>query len=217
MSVKLYYAPGACSFVPHALLEISGAAFEPKSVKLHKGEQAAPEYLAMNPRGQVPVLVDGEQVITQILAIVGYIDDKFAGGRFLPKDPLQRARVMERLAWFNNTVHPTFTHIFMPQKFSADKASYDEIRAFNTEKFRECLAEIDGLCAKASPWLGGTEIGPLDLYALTLMRWGGIAGIDPKSWKHLWPHANMIAQHPAVAKVVERERLDLDVKPVKLG
>jgi hypothetical protein len=44
--------------------------FEPVLVKLHKGEQNEPEYRAVNPRGQVPVLVDGDAVITQILAIV---------------------------------------------------------------------------------------------------------------------------------------------------
>ena len=39
MSLQLYFAPGACSFVPHCLLELSGQAYEPKMVKLHKGEQ----------------------------------------------------------------------------------------------------------------------------------------------------------------------------------
>ena len=52
------------------------------------------------------------------------------------------------------------------------------------------------------------------MYALTLMRWGGYAGIDAKSWKHLWPHARKVAEHPAVAKAVARERLELDVKPL---
>jgi glutathione S-transferase len=214
MTLQLYFAPGACSFVPHALLEIAEVPFEPKLVKLHKGEQATPDYLAMNPRGQVPVLVDNGQVITQIVAIVDYIDHKYAGGRFLPADPLARARVIERLAWMNNTAHPTFTHVFMPGKFTADKAAQDQIRTFNAAKYREILAELDQVCAKASPWIARAEIGPLDLYALTLMRWGGYAGIDAKSWQHLWPHANKVAAHPAVARAVARERLDLDVKPV---
>jgi glutathione S-transferase len=214
MSLQLYYAPGACSFVPHALLEIAGVPFEAKMVKLHKGEQSTPEYMAMNPRGQVPVLVDNGTVITQILAIVGYINDKYAGGRFLPADPLARAKVMERLAIFNNTVHPTFTHVFMPGKFTDDKAAQGALRTYNAARYREHLGELDVLCATANPWLGGAEIGPLDLYALTLMRWGGMAGIAPRSWTHLWPHANKVAGHPAVAKAVERERLDLDVKPI---
>ncbi|HEX2546537.1 MAG TPA: glutathione S-transferase family protein, partial [Ramlibacter sp.] len=53
MTVKLYFAPGACSFVPHALLEEAGAQFEPVLVKLHKGEQNEPAFRAVNPRGQV--------------------------------------------------------------------------------------------------------------------------------------------------------------------
>ena len=55
MSLKLYFSPGACSFVPHVLLQLSGAAYEPAMVKLHKGEQHGEEYKAINPRGQVPV------------------------------------------------------------------------------------------------------------------------------------------------------------------
>src|SRR5206468_1192789 len=39
MTLKLYFAPGACSFVPHALLETTGTAFDAQMVKLHKGEQ----------------------------------------------------------------------------------------------------------------------------------------------------------------------------------
>lgn len=44
--MQLYFAPGACSFVPHAMLEDSGLAFEPMMVKLHKGEQNAEPFAA---------------------------------------------------------------------------------------------------------------------------------------------------------------------------
>ena len=77
MSLKLYFSPGACSFVPHVLLQLSGAAYEPAMVKLHKGEQHGEEYKAINPRGQVPVLVDDGKVITQIVAIILYLDQKY--------------------------------------------------------------------------------------------------------------------------------------------
>src|SRR5207302_2053046 len=74
MSLKLYFAPGACSFVPHTLLETAGAPYEPVLVKLHKQENLGPEFRAINPRGQVPVLVADGEVITQILAIVNWLD-----------------------------------------------------------------------------------------------------------------------------------------------
>jgi glutathione S-transferase len=215
MSLKLYFAPGACSFVPHAMLEIAGAGFEPTMVKLHKGEQQTPEYLALNPRGQVPVLVDGEAVITQILAIITFLNDKFPEMKFLPVEALAKAKTLETLAWFNNTVHPTFTHFFMPHKFGSDEATHADLRRFNAAQFKTCLQEIDAMAAGAAPWINGEHIGPLDLYALTLMRWGGYAGLDPTQWPSLWPHANRVAAHPAVARAVERERLQLNVYQAK--
>ena len=210
MSFKLYFAPGACSFVPHAMLEIAGASFEPVMVKLHKGEQQTPEYLAINPRGQVPVLVHDGVVITQILAIISYLSDQFPDPQFLPNAPLAKAKTLERLAWFNNTVHTTFTHFYMPQKFGRSDAAKADMQAFATERYLPLLQEIDALAAQAAPWIGCAQIGPLDLYALTLMRWGGYAGIDPTQFAHLWPHTNRVAAHPAVARAVERERLQLN-------
>ena len=143
MSLKLHFAPGACSFVPHALLELAGAPFEPALVKLHKGEQRSPEYLALNPRGQVPVLVDGGEVITQIVAILLHLDAKLPQAGILPASGLARTRALSTLAWMNNTVHPTFTHVFMPQKFTDDDAAQKAIREFGAARYRELLGEIE--------------------------------------------------------------------------
>lgn len=215
MALKLYFAPGACSFVPHTLLEATGTPYEPVLVKLHKGEQNSPEYRAINPRGQVPVLVDGDTVITQILAIVGYLDARFPERNFLPREPLARAKAIEALAWMNNTVHPTFTHVFMPFKFSDKPEVQAEIKAYNTQLYRPMLADLEAMAQQAGQqgraFLGGSEFGPLDAYALTLLRWGGYAGIDPTGFPVLWAHVQKVAQVPAVARAIERERLQLNV------
>ncbi|MFC5496674.1 glutathione S-transferase family protein [Caenimonas terrae] len=213
--MKLYFSPGACSFVPHTLLETAGEPFEPVLVKLHKGENFSPEYKAINPRSQVPVLVDGDQVITQIVAIVGHLADRFPQCGFIPRDPLARTRMLETLAWMNNTVHPTFTHIFMPQKFADSDAAKAELKAFNTRLYRGHLAELDALVARAQaqgkPYLAGDNFGPLDAYALTLARWGGIAGIDPTAFAATWAFVQRIAALPPVARAIERERLQLNL------
>jgi len=217
MSLKLYYAPGACSFIPHVLLETTGAAFEPIAVKLHKGEQQSPEYKAINPRGQVPVLVDDGQVVTQILAIIGYLNDRFPEMGYLPAEPLARARVMETLAWMNNTVHPTFTHIFMPQKFTDNAAIHGDLRSHSTGLYRGLLGELQALVQRAlaagQPWLGGDKFGPLDAYTLTLTRWGSMAGINPLDYPDLWAFVQKVAAEPGVARVIERERLQLNLYP----
>ncbi|MGE0348993.1 glutathione S-transferase family protein [Hydrogenophaga sp.] len=209
--MKLHFAPGACSFVPHAMLELAGADFEPSMVKLHKGEQRSPEYLALNPRGQVPVLVDDGQVITQIVAILLHLDAKLPQAGILPASGLARTRALQTLAWMNNTVHPTFTHVFMPEKFTDDEAAKAAIRAFAANTYRGLLGEIEALAAQASPWMMGEQPGALDAYALTLLRWGGYAGIDPAGYPATWGLVQRFAALPAVARAIERERLQLNV------
>ena len=159
MGLKLYYASGACSFVPHSSLELAGASFEPSPVKLHKGEQRAPEYLAINPRGQVPVLVDGDEVITQIPAIVLYLDARFPEAGLLPASGVARTRALQTLAWMNNTVHPTFTHVFMPHKFTGDEAAQKAVRAHAVDAYKGLLGEIEAMAQKASPWMAGAQPG----------------------------------------------------------
>ena len=213
--MKLYFGPGACSFVPHTLLEASGEPFEPVLVKLHKQENLGDEFRAVNPRGQVPVLVDGDATITQILAIVNYLDAKFPDAGFLPREPLERAKALETLAWMNNTAHPTFTHVFMPYKFVEGDAQQAAVKAHNAQLFRGILAEIEAMAQKMNAegrgFLAGNRFGPVDAYALTLLRWGGFAGHDPQQFPALWSHVQKVAQLPPVARAIERERLQLNV------
>jgi glutathione S-transferase len=219
MSLQLYFGPGACSFVPHVLLQAAGAEFEPKLVKLHKGEHQGEDYLALNPRGQVPVLVADGQAITQILAIVSYLAERFAAAQFLPSDAMAKAQVLSTLAWMNNSVHTTFTHIFMPHKFSSDEAAQASVKAHNMALFKAQIAELDALAARAqaaggqylAAAFGHDHLSALDAYHLTLVRWGSIAGIDPTQFKHAWRMVESFAAHPAVAAVIERERLKLNM------
>ncbi len=211
MTMKLYFSPGACSFVPHALLEMTGAAFEPQIVKLAAGEQKSAEYLAINPRGQVPVLVVDGQVLTQVVAICNYLNDRFPEHNLLPKEPMAKAQAMSTLAWMNNSAHTTFTHVFRPANFTASEGAVAEVKSFMTAKYMTVLRELDAMAAKAAPWFAGAHPGPLDLYATVLMRWGGYAGQDPTQLPNLWAHAQKVATLPAVARTIERERLQLNV------
>ena len=215
MNIELFFAPGACSFVPHAGLEVireaTGQEFSPHMVKLHKGEHKTPEYLAVNPEGLVPALkVDGKP-LTQIVAICTWLDREFPQVGLLPTDSWARAQAVSRFAWMNNTAHPTFTHVFMPNKFAESEAAQAELKRVNAELFRQHLDRIQNWLAHASPWMCGEKVSFLDFYALTLLRWGGYAGIDPESLPTLWKHAQKVAELPAVAAAIERERLQLNV------
>jgi glutathione S-transferase len=215
MSMTLYFAPGACSFVPHCMLEASGAAFEPMLVKLHKGEQYEAAYKAINPRSQVPVLVDEGQAVTQVVAICMYLDSKFPQMGFLPAAGMARAKALETFVWMNNTVHTTFMHVFLPNKFSASVDVQADIKAFAVETYRGLLVELQTLVtdaqARGDAWLAGAQFGPLDAYALTLTRWGSMSGINPEGYSALWAFVQQVAAHPPVQRVMARERLQLNL------
>ena len=213
MSIQLYFSPGACSFVPHLMLEKAGVPFAPIMVKLHKGEHLTPEFKAMNPNGQVPVLVDGGEVLTQILAMVGYLDKRFPQAHLLPDVPMARARAIETLSWLNNTVHPTFTHVFMPHKYSDQPAVQAEIRNHALPQYRALIHALQArvMALPAGEWLAGVHLGPVDAYALTATRWATMAGIAPTEMPDLWAYVQRVAADDVVQRVIERERLNLNM------
>jgi glutathione S-transferase len=212
--IELYFAPGACSFVPHVALEAirlaTGEGFEPRLVKLHRGEQRTPEYLAINPDGLVPVLVVDGEPITQIVAICDWLDRRHPDVGLLPRGDSERTRALSTLLWMNNTAHPTFARVFMPGKFARSEAAIAEVKAEGVARFGEILQRIeDQVAAMHGPYWLGERISVIDAYALTLLRWGTIGGIDAARFPSYKAYVERLALAPAVAAAIERERLQL--------
>jgi glutathione S-transferase len=214
MKLDLYFAPGACSFVPHVAMEAIQAAtgqdFEPKLVKMHKGENKTPEYLAMNPNGQVPVLVADGKPLHQIVAICEFLDRSFPAAGLLPAEPWARAQALSLFAWMNNTVHPTFTHVFRAGEFAEGADAQADVKKSAQARFRAHLERIQGLVAGARPFWLGERLSCHDAYAFTFLRWGGLAGIDPKSLPGCLAYVERVMAAAPVAAVLERERIKLD-------
>jgi glutathione S-transferase len=213
--MKLFFAPGACSFVPHVSLALAGATYELQMVKLHKGEQGSPEFLAINPRGQVPVLIDDDRVIDQVVAVVLYLDEQFPEAGILPKTQPARSRALTTLAWMNGGMHATFAHIFMPHKFASDADAKAHIKTHNTALFEAQLHQLDAMCPAvgSDQWLTGSQPCALDAYATTLLRWSGLAGLSPQAFPRIYALANRLLALPQLAQVVAAERYQLEPAP----
>lgn len=212
--IELYFAPGACSFVPHAGLEAikaaTGEPFEPRLVKLHKGEHRTPEYLAMNPNGQVPVLVIDGKPLNQIVAVCDFLDRRFPQAGLIPTEAWARAQALSQLAWMNNTVHPTFTHVFRPGEFADGEVAQAAVRASALAKYRGYLERIQSWVKDATPFWLGDRISFHDAYAFTLLRWSGYAGISPDSLPAYKAYVERVMAASPVAAAMERERIKLD-------
>src|SRR5580698_2935341 len=93
--MKLHgYFRSSAAYRVRIALNLKGLTAEHLSRHLRKGEQRAPDYLAINPQGLVPTLQgEGGEILTQSLAIIEWLDETHPEPPLLPKEPLQRAKV----------------------------------------------------------------------------------------------------------------------------
>lgn len=93
-TLQLYhYEPSANSMKPLLCLAEKGIPYESHYVDLHNFEQHSEAFVALNPNGQVPVLIHNGAVITESTVINEYLDEVFPGTRLVPQDPVTRARM----------------------------------------------------------------------------------------------------------------------------
>jgi glutathione S-transferase len=109
-------------------------------------------------------------------------------------------------------VHPTFTRIFRTYQFADSDVARADVKALAVRRYRECLERIQGWVEKASPYWLGERITFHDAYAFTLLRWGGIAGIDPQSLPAYRAYIERVIAAAPVAAALERERIRLDTR-----
>ncbi|MDM9580287.1 MAG: glutathione S-transferase family protein [Nostoc sp.] len=91
--MKLYeFAPTRSIRVRWVLQEL-GVEFEAISINMRAGEHRTPDFLTINPTGKLPVLIDGEHIITESVAIALYLGEKYPESNLVPTDLLLRAQL----------------------------------------------------------------------------------------------------------------------------
>ena len=137
--IDLYAAGTSNGMRARIGLEECGLAYNFHPIDLAKGEQKSPSFLAMNPNGQIPVIVDhdgpgGKPVtISQSVAVLMYCAEK--SGKFLPKDPATRAAMLQALMSASTDITPMFgalTAVVRSKETHAPTAQMfkDRLRAF---------------------------------------------------------------------------------------
>ena len=202
--LTLYYSPGACSFAPHIALEETGATYALQLVSIPKGEQQAPEYLNVNPRGKIPALRTEEGMVTENVAILTYIARSFPQARLLPEEPIGMARCLSHMAFLSNTVHPAFTHIVRPGRFATDESAQENVKATGRENAWKLLQELDRLL-DGQQWVLGSRYSVADPYTLVIYGWGMHNRMPVEQLKNYTAFKDRMLQRPAVRTVLERE------------
>ncbi|MFC3552130.1 glutathione S-transferase N-terminal domain-containing protein [Lysobacter cavernae] len=180
--MKLYTKPGACSTADHIALQWTGQPFEFEV--LDKDTMKAPAYLAINPTGAVPAIVDGDFVLTQNAAIMGYIADTYPEAGLTGDGSVrQRAEAMRWLAFVNSDLHPAFKPVFGPAAYIPDPDQHTALKATALKRLRS-LFEIADRQLADKQWLAGFR-SVADPYLYLTLRWAQALKVDLGGLDHL--------------------------------
>jgi GST-like protein len=191
----LYGKLGSGAASVHAALEIAGAPYRLVEAASWEPDAAFEELLAINPIGQVPTLQlpDGS-VLSESAAILVALAERHPGSGLMPADAAARAQALRGLVFIAANCYPCITIIDYPERFCADATEDDAVKTRIRTGTRERLHKHWELFADmfpAQPYLSGSEVGALDLYAAVVSKWSGA-------------RAHLLAQRPAFHATLQR-------------
>lgn len=207
--MKLYGLVGACSFVPHVALEWVKAQtqqdYEFQAVSREFIKSA--EYLALNPRGAVPLLVDGDLALSQNQAILHYLDEVYPEAKlFGSKTSRDKAKSARWLSFFNADVHKSFVPLFrLPSYAEGNEELTKTIRQQAAEQILDQLATANAHLENHIYF--GESISVADVYLYIMLNWCRRLGLDFSHLEQLSAFMQRVESDKGVDNVREQEGL----------
>lgn len=210
--ITLHYFPGNASFTPHVLLHELALDFKLQWVDRANAAHKSPDYLKLNPNGQIPVLVDGDLVLYETAAICLHLADTHPSGALAPPiGTADRAQYYKWMVWLTNTLQATLLHYFYPERLvdAGNTAGAAQVQAHAQAKVGACLQQIDEQLARhCGPWLLGADYSAADVFGFMLCRWTrGFSELPARDYPHIAPWLARVAERPAVQRAAQTEGL----------
>ncbi|THD71911.1 glutathione S-transferase family protein [Phenylobacterium sp.] len=183
--LTLYFAPGASSMAPHIALFEVGALFEGRPLSFGKNENNSPEYLAINPLGQVPTLVIDGRPLTEVAGILFYLAKTYPAAGLLPDDAEGQARVVSWMSFIAATLHPA--------------------RRRGLDHARKTYAQADARLG-AADWAVGERYSIADIHLFRLF-WRFYGSLNPpaEEFPNLMRLHDRVLARPAVQRTLKVE------------
>jgi glutathione S-transferase len=197
--MKLYYAPGACSFAPHIVLEELG--LPAQTIKVDLRNHTLPDgsdYYAVNPKGYVPLLeLDDGTRLAEAAVILQYLADRKPGTLAPAPGTPERYRLMEWLNFIATEIHKGFGPLWYP-----DTPELTRERA--VASLHKRFATVEEALGK-HPHVAGEQFTIADAYLYTVASWSKFLKVDISGFPRLGAYLERIAARPAVkaAKAAE--------------
>lgn len=206
--ITLYSAATPNGQKIHIMLEECGLPYEVAWVDIDKGEQFAPDFLAISPNNKIPAIVDHDApgigpggapfAVFESGAILIYLAEKT--GRFLPAEPLARSQVLQWLMFQMGSVGPMLGQAHHFRAYAREKIPY-AIERYSSEAAR-IYGILDRRLAEGD-YLAG-EYSIADIAVFPWIRLHGRQGQNLDDFPHLKDWFARIAARPAVARDMER-------------
>ncbi|XP_042018102.1 glutathione S-transferase 2-like isoform X1 [Salvia splendens] len=122
------YWQSSCSWRVRFALNLKGLSYEYRAVNLDKGDQFTPEFEKLNPLHYVPVLVDGDVVVSDSYAIILHLEQNYPQNPLLPSDPQLRAINLQAASIVSSSIQPL--HMMAVMKYVEEKFGPEERAAW---------------------------------------------------------------------------------------
>jgi len=203
MDLTLFYAPVACSLVTYVNLTEAGAEFSIRNVNTGAREQKSAEYLAVNPKGKVPVLVIDGYPLTENVAIQQFIARSFPQAKLLPAG-FNEFKAVSLMAWFASTIHPHLTPHARPENYCDMPEAYDGVKRVARKLLFEDLQIAENLLA-GREWFFD-QFSVVDAYFFWCFRRATQLNMDLSAYPNCLAHLARMRERPSVQKVEAYEK-----------
>ena len=193
--LTLYHASPSRSSIARWMLEEIGEPYDLHVLSLAKGEQRAPNYLAVNPMGKVPALKHGDTVITEAAAICTYLGDEFPQARLnVPVGDPRRGTYLRWLFFAPSCIEPAITDRAFPRKEEPRRGmlGYGD---FDT------VMAVVAAAVEPGPYLMGEQFTAADVALGSTLRWGMMFGVLPKRPEFV-AYVGRLEQRPALTRAI---------------
>jgi GST-like protein len=197
--IKLYAFATPNNLKPMIMLEELGLEYELHAINIRLGEQKTDEFQKLNPNAKVPVLIDGDMVLTESAAMLVYLAEKHH--QLLPSQNPQRAKVFEQLFFHASGVSPAFGNSGFFQKMASEQVPF-AIERFKKESERLCQILDDILTAHT--FVTGDEYSIADIAHFGWMWRADFVGLDLSKFTHLSRWYHEIHARPGVQAAIAK-------------
>lgn len=200
--IKVYGVPQSRTFRTLWMLEELGLAYEHSPVHFASGETKKPEFLALNPNGKIPVLVDGDTQLWESMAINLYLARRYDGG-LQPKSLEDEAHALKWSFWVMTEVEKTLLDVLFNRVILPENERSPDVAAAAEQQLAAPLAVLDGALARRD-FLIGDRFSVADLNVAAVLSWARFAGIDLSATPNVERWLTASLDRPAARKAQGR-------------